>query len=106
MKKALFIACLLYSFQNAVAQKKIICSINAVPAGWMITNVIKDCKECNKKTGWEITNLAVLPVGTVIKVCVFNNPPPGWIVTQNIHCTCCGATAPNSGNQWEMKRVK
>jgi hypothetical protein len=95
----------MFSVVVAAQQKQTICSINAIPAGWMTTDVIKNCSSYNGKTGWNNKNLATMKVGSVVKVCVFNNPPPGWKVTQNIYCTCCGVTVPSAGNQWEIKKV-
>jgi len=104
----LIVFTLLLPFRSIGQQQRTLCSLNAIPAGWVITDVIKNCKAnaCAGKsnTCWIITDLTNMVDGSTLTMCAFNNPPPGWKVLKVNYCNCCGATSPGAGVQWLIRR--
>ncbi len=101
------------SFSQTQSQTQSVCSIDAIPRGWVVTNIDKKCVGCCDANAGEpgisytITEIDEMPVGSIVFVCVKDDLPYGWIVVStNTKCVaCCGADKNEKGTNYQIKRI-
>ncbi len=95
----------------ALSIERKVCSLNRLPAGWVVTKIDKLCICCDSPAGTFGTEFTVkkidgMEAGTTQVVCSLGNIPAGWMVTViNNLCICCGSRAGDFGTEFTIKKM-
>lgn len=97
------------SLENVSEQQ--VCSLNDLPAGWVVTDINNLCICCGSQAGsfgteFTIKKIDGLESGSTQEVCLLENIPAGWVITAINHlCICCGSAAGSFGTKWTITKI-